>query len=148
MKDINIKELLNQYVADVAVMYIKLHNIHWNIVGDEFMKMHRYTEELYDHFSEVYDNFAEVLKMRGEAVVGSMAGYLTIATIQERKTNDDLYIKEALSVIYEDLEMLNRTLKMLREIAHAQGDITCTLLAEDEVQFLEKELWFIRSMLK
>ena len=147
MSNINIAQLLNQYVADTAVFLIKLHNIHWNIVGDEFMKMHKYTEDLYNHYFETYDSFAEVLKIKGEKVYGAMKDYLKVATIHELGT-DDLYVKEALNMIADDLEMLRRTSIMLRDIAHTIGDITCTLLAEDEIQFLDKELWFIRSMLK
>jgi starvation-inducible DNA-binding protein len=147
MNNININQLLNQYVADTAVFVIKLHNIHWNVVGEQFIKIHDYTERLYDHFFKTYDNFAEVLKIKGQSVYGSMKEYLKITTIQELESKD-FRIKEALVIIKEDLEMLNRTTKVLRDLAHTDGDITCTLLAEEEIQFIDKELWFIRSMLQ
>jgi starvation-inducible DNA-binding protein len=146
MNTININQLLNQYVADSMLLVVKLHNIHWNVVGNHFMKIHNYTEELYNRFFETYDGFAEVLKIKGETVLGSVADYARIATIQELDT-DVIREKEALQIIFEDLEMMNRTAKMLRNLGHEQGDISCTLLAENEIQFLEKQLWFVKSML-
>jgi starvation-inducible DNA-binding protein len=145
MFDINV--LLNQYVADTAIFIVKLHNIHWNIVGDEFMKMHKFTEELYNRFFETYDSFAEILKIKGKTVYGSMADYLKVTTIKELGT-DDIRIKEGLNYILDDLDMLLKTAQTLRDLSHSEGDISCTLLAEDEVAFIEKQIWFIRSMLK
>jgi starvation-inducible DNA-binding protein len=147
MNTININQLVNQYVADSMLLVVKLHNIHWNVVGNHFMKIHNYTEELYNRFFETYDGFAEALKIKGESVFGSLADYTRVGTIQELGT-DKLKEKEALEVIAEDLEMMHRTAKMLRHLGHEQGDVSCTLLAENEVQFLEKQLWFIRSMLE
>jgi starvation-inducible DNA-binding protein len=146
MNTININQLLNQYVADSMLLVVKLHNIHWNVVGNHFMKIHNYTEELYNRFFETYDGFAEVLKIKGEPVLGSVSDYARVGTIKELG-NDVIREKEALQIIFEDLEMMNRTATMLRHLGHEQGDISCTLLAENEIQFLEKQLWFIKSML-
>jgi starvation-inducible DNA-binding protein len=146
MTKININYLLNRYVADTAVFIVKLHNIHWNIVGDHFLRIHNYTQDLYNHFFESYDSFAEVLKIKGESVFGSMADYLKVASIQELGTNS-LKTKESLNIILSDMDLLLMTLKTLRELAHSSGDITCTVLSEDEIRFIEKEMWFIKSML-
>jgi starvation-inducible DNA-binding protein len=147
MNIININHLLNQYIADVAVMNIKLHNIHWNAIGQEFMSLHKYTEEIYNHFFKSYDEFAEVLKIKRQPVNASMKEYVKITTIQEL-TDRELSITEALTIMYEDLGMLRKTVNSLREISHSEGDITCTLLAEDEISFLDKQMWLIYSSLK
>ena len=36
----------NQYLANLAVVTFKLHNVHWNTVGTQFVRVHEYTEEL------------------------------------------------------------------------------------------------------
>jgi starvation-inducible DNA-binding protein len=146
MKTIGLKELLNQYVADTAVFIIKLHNIHWNILGDEFMKMHKYTEELYNRFFETYDEFAELLKMAGETVYGSMRDYLRVATIKELETND-MAVKEGMEYILEDLSMLRLTVSQIREIAHRDSEYSVSLVAEDEIRYLDKEIWLLKAML-
>jgi starvation-inducible DNA-binding protein len=147
MNKININGLLNQYVADTAVMFIKLHNLHWNIIGTEFLSLHKYTEELYNHFFKSNDEFAEILKIKSATVFGSMRDYLKVATIKELDTNS-FSDKEALQIIADDFSMLLITVQHVRNLAHSDNDITCTLLAEEEVGFLEKQLWFIKTMLR
>ena len=50
---------LNKYLADVAVSYIKMHNLHWNIVGSQFKAVHEYLETIYDSYADVLDEVAE-----------------------------------------------------------------------------------------
>jgi DNA-binding ferritin-like protein len=76
-----------------------------------------------------------------------MRDYLKVATIKELGI-DSLTDKEALQIIFDDFSMLLITVQHLRNLAHTDNDITCTLLAETEVAFLEKQLWFIKNMLK
>lgn len=146
MKAIGLKELLNQYVADTAVFVIKLHNIHWNVLGDEFMKMHKYTEELYNRFFESFDEFAELLKMSGDMVYASMADYLRVATIKELGT-DDIAVKDGMQYILYDLEMLRLTISQIRDMAHSASDYSVALVAEDEIRYLDKEIWMLKAML-
>lgn len=147
MDKINIDHLLNQYVADTAVIFIKLHNIHWNIIGKDFLEIHKYTEELYNHFFKSYDAFAEILKIKNKNVYGSMSDYLKVATLKELGTNE-LNIKEALKIIKEDFDMLLITVSKLRELAHDVNDISTILIAEDEIKFLNQHIWFITTLLK
>ena len=39
---------LNTYLANLAVLNIKIHNLHWNIVGSQFVSVHEYLESEYD----------------------------------------------------------------------------------------------------
>ena len=62
MKDDHYKEVLTmkhldltqKFLANLGVLFVKLHNIHWNVVGKHFMRIHTYTEELYD---QVFEDF-------------------------------------------------------------------------------------------
>ena len=59
-------ELLNKYLSNLAVLLIKLHNLHWNVVGQQFMSIHNFTESQYDTYFGYYDDVAEALKMQGQ----------------------------------------------------------------------------------
>ena len=67
---------LNTYLANLAVLNVKFHNIHWNVVGKQFVQVHEFTESLYDAFFEQYDAVAETLKMRNVYPVASLKEYL------------------------------------------------------------------------
>ena len=48
MGEIMNKELLssiNKYLANLAVEYFKLHNLHWNVIGINFKSTHEYLED-------------------------------------------------------------------------------------------------------
>ncbi|MFP4198930.1 MAG: ferritin-like domain-containing protein, partial [Halanaerobium sp.] len=56
---------MNTYLSNLAVLNTKLHNLHWNVEGKQFMQVHNFTEDLYNDFFEKYDEVAEIMKMKG-----------------------------------------------------------------------------------
>jgi starvation-inducible DNA-binding protein len=141
---INMYDLINQYVADIAIFIIKLHNLHWNTTGRHFEEVHKYTEGLYIRFFEMYDEFAELLKSKNQIVFGSMADYLKISSLKEvEKTN--FTDNEALSIIAYDFDMLKLTIGSLIETAAQTKDYTVLDMAQKEMAYLEKELWMLKA---
>jgi starvation-inducible DNA-binding protein len=144
MKKIDINLLINQYIADLAIFIIKLHNLHWNTVGRHFMEIHEYTEELYTRFFITYDEFAELLKSKNQQVFGSMSDYLKISTLKE-VTETEFTDSTSLDIIKKDLEMLLMTVNSLRTLSQDTGDFTCAMLADQEIQYIQKQLWLINA---
>lgn len=140
-------ELLNQYVANLAVWNIKLHNLHWNVVGKEFVQIHEFTEAIYDDAFEKFDEVAELLKMKGEMPLSTMAEYLKVATIEEVAVKD-FGTKEVLEIVKADLELMNNLATEIRNLADEEGDFTTVAIFEDHVAGYDKNLWFVNSMLK
>jgi starvation-inducible DNA-binding protein len=139
-------ELMQKVLSDIAVLNVKLHNLHWNVVGPQFVPVHEYTEKLYTGFSDDYDQLAERIKMLGEFPLASMEEYLKKTSIRElpsKKITD----AEALTIVFEDLDTLRSQYAALRDAANAEDDYVTVALAEEEVAELDKELWFIRSTL-
>lgn len=137
---------LNKYLSDTAVMYIKLHNIHWNISGMQFKSVHEYLEELYDAFTENMDAIAELIRMYGEYPAASLAEYLNISTVKELDS-EKLAIKEALAIVLEDLKMLNKAAKEIRETADEDDLFDVVAMMEEHCANYQKTIWFISSML-
>lgn len=138
-------ELMQKVLSDIAVLNVKFHNIHWNVVGPHFVELHEYTEKLYTAFFEDYDELAERIKMLGEFPLASMEDYLKKTSIRELPSKQ-MSVQDALKVVYEDLDTLRSQYAALREAADAESDFITVALAESEVGELDKELWFIRSM--
>lgn len=144
MKTIGMYDLINQYVADIAIFIIKLHNLHWNTTGRHFEEVHKYTEDLYVRFFEMYDEFAEVLKAKQQTVFGSMADYLRISSLKEvEKTS--FSDTEALTIIAYDFDLLILTIKSLIDKAVEAGDYTVLDMAQKELAYLEKEVWMLKA---
>lgn len=137
--------LLNQYVADLHVLNVKLHQLHWNIVGLQFVMIHEYTEELYDDLFKKFDEAAEVLKIQGEVPLGKVSDYIKISKIEELDTANysvDFVIKE----IKKDLAYLKELLSKIRRAASEEDDFEVANMAEDHISDFSKQLWFISAM--
>ena len=138
---------LDIYVANLAVNYIKLHNLHWNVVGKAFKQVHEYLEELYDETTESLDAVAEHQKMDGEFPKASLEDYLEIATIKELESKE-YSIEDALKIALEDQKLLRKLATEIRSEADEKGEFTLVALMEDEVAAQNKRIWFIESTLK
>lgn len=142
-----IAEKLNNYIANIAVSYIKLHNLHWNVVGPEFKAVHEYLETLYDAMADVLDESAELLKINGQVPLASMQEYLKVATIKEL-VSQDYSTKEALAIVLEDMKLLKAQASELRAVANESDQFDVANLAEDNLANYNKTIWFLSVMNK
>lgn len=140
-------KLLQRYLSNLAVITVKLHNIHWNVVGRNFMRIHNFTEELYDQAFEDYDEVAELLKTKNEMPLSTMAEYLENATIKEVKAKD-FSIIESLETVKNDLESMKALATDIRNTADEEGDFETVAMFEDYVTYYSKNIWFVNAMLK
>ena len=144
------KELVakvNGYLANIAVSYVKLHNLHWNVVGPQFKAVHEYLELLYDAYALVLDSVAELLKMNGEMPLASMKDYLAAATIREVDAKD-YSVSEVITLVLADMETMKAQAEAIRAAAAEDDNYTLVNLLEDDLKNYDKNIWFLKSMLK
>ena len=140
-------QLMNTYVSNLAILNIKLHNLHWNITGIQFMPIHQLTEELYDNFFAKYDQVAEQLKMLGHSPLATTADYLEHATVTEVSVKD-FATNEALEILVADLTLMKDLAIAIRDEADSENDFTTVMIFEEHVADYAKNLWFVNAMLK
>lgn len=140
-------ELLNNFVADLAVMNVKLHNLHWNVTGIHFIAIHKYTEDLYDDLFEKYDEVAEHVRMLGEYPLASMKQYLEHTGIKEIETHqiDDTKV---ITTLIDDLTYLREKITEIRNTADEANQFTTVALFEDYAGDFDKQLWILKAMAK
>lgn len=140
-------ELLQKYLANLGVLNVKLHNIHWNVVGKQFMRIHNFTEEIYDELFKDFDEVAELLKMKKTMPLSTMAEYLEKANIEEIKAKD-FSVKESLEIIKKDLQSMKELATEIRNTADEEGDFETVAIFEDYVAYYSKNIWFVEAMLQ
>ena len=138
---------VNKEIANLGVLYIKFHNLHWNVIGGQFKPVHEYLEVLYDSLSDSLDEVAELLKINEEYPVASLREFLELSEIQELESKD-VNFKDALVIALEDLQVISRQAKVVRALALEDDLIGLVDSMEGIISNIEKESWFIRSMLK
>ena len=138
---------VNGYLANVAVSYVKLHNLHWNVVGPQFKAVHEYLEELYDAYAGVLDAVAELLKMQDEVPLSRMSDYLAAASIKEIEAKD-YSVEEVLKIVLADLEEMRDQAAAIRAEADEDDNYPVVNMMEDDLGNYHKSIWFVKSMLK
>lgn len=137
---------LNVYLSTVAVMNIKIHNLHWNVIGPQFMVVHKLTEELYKMFQLQFDTVAEIMKMQGGMPMASMQEYLENSAVSEieAKPYSDMEVIRALDA---DCDAIIGLAEDIREQADKEDNYLVVNLMEEYLALFAKHSWMIKSML-
>lgn len=141
----NVKKV-NEYLSNLAVLNVKLHNIHWNVEGKQFQRIHNFTEEIYDDLFEKYDEIAEMLKMKEEAPLVTMKDYLENASVEE-SSKDVFSVKDSLETVKNDLELMKKLATEIRNEADEENDFEAVAIFEDHVADYSLNIWFVKAML-
>ncbi len=137
---------LQEIQADSHVLYVTIHNYHWNVKGLQFFAVHEATEKLYDAMSEIFDETAErILQLGGTPLVS--ISEITAKTTLKEETKKSFAVKEVIENIAKILEGMLAQWKKLSTLAEEVRDTTTMTMADDKVAGLEKQLWMYRATL-
>lgn len=137
---------VNQYIANLAMLNIKTHNFHFNIVGAGFKNIHEYLESIYNTYFDYYDAVAELVKMQGQMSTVSVADYLKITAIKEVPAKE-YPIAEALEEVRKDMEIMRDAAVAIRKSADEEDNFLLANMMEDHLAYYAKQLWFIKATL-
>ena len=138
--------MMNSYLSDLVVFYLKLHDLHWNVKGMQFVPVHQYTESRYEDAAGKFDEIAELVLQHGEKPVSSISEYLSLASIKE--LNKGSYRdEEVLKILFDDMSLLKNEAVKLRAEMDAEGLFDVVAALEGHISGYNKELWFLRSMM-
>ena len=138
---------VNQYLADLSVWNVKLHNLHFNVTGPQFKSIHEYLESIYDEAFEYFDAVAEHVKMQGQFPLVNSAEYAKLTKIEELG-QEDIPQAKVIDILRKDFKYMNDQAVAIRAAADEEGDFLLVSMMEDHVAYYVKQIWFIESMLK
>jgi len=137
--------VLNRQVANLGVLYTKLHNYHWFVTGAHFYKLHEVFEEFYNEVTEHFDAVAERILMLDEKPYATLKEFLDNATIKEA-TGDET-VNVMLQTTINDFKLLNDEFYEVVNIAQEQGDEVTVDLALGILSSLQKHIWMLEATL-
>jgi starvation-inducible DNA-binding protein len=140
-------DILNRYLADVVVLYIKTRNYHWNVTGPTFRSLHKLFQEQYEELDEIMDTTAERVRQLGVFALGSMRQFEHIERIDE-ETAGVPHWKEMVSKLVSDHETIIRYLR--ENIDKCQEENNDAGNADVLTAFMEqheKMAWMLRSFI-
>lgn len=136
---------LNKLVANLTVLYTKLHSFHWYVRGRNFYTLHEVFENYYNYTAESLDEAAERLLAIGGRPVSTLKGALEIATIKEASEQETT--SEMVSAVFQDFKSLINDLTHLMEVAEDEGDQGTSDFALGLKNQLEKNDWMLKAYL-
>lgn len=141
----SLEQVLNRQVANLNILYVKVHNYHWYVKGEQFFSLHVKFEELYDDITLKMDEVAERLLSIKGSPAATMKEYLEIATIQEATGKEDT--RGMVQTLIEDFATVAEELSEGIELAEQVSDQPTADLFIKIRSDLEKNQWMLRSFL-
>ncbi|MCE3039602.1 Dps family protein [Helicobacter anatolicus] len=137
-------ELLRQLQADSLVLFMKIHNFHWNVKGSDFYQVHSATEAIYGEFATMFDDLAELVAQMGEVPVITLSEALQVAKIKE-ESKKSFTSKEVFAAIAQDYTYLLENFKKLSQFADENNDKPVANYADEKISSLQKSLWMLKA---
>ncbi|MCL2558904.1 MAG: DNA starvation/stationary phase protection protein [Turicibacter sp.] len=138
-------KILNEQLSDWNLLFVKLHNYHWNVKGSDFFTLHEKFEELYNEAAGYIDEVAERVLALGAVPAGSFKEYLELSTLEEAtgKENSRAMVEQ----IVADFKVIVASAKNGIDVADEAGDDTTVDLLTQIHVALEKHVWLFTAFL-
>ena len=140
--------ILNGFLADEIVLYIKTRNAHWNVEGPDFHEKHTFFESQYEALDEIMDEVAERIRSLGHYAPATLASYLELThlTEQSRAKNDGAgFVKELLG---DHESIIIRLRENINSLANDLGDAGTSDFVTGLMEKHEKMAWMLRAQLR
>ena len=139
-------ENLRKLQADSIVLYMKVHNFHWNVRGSDFPQAHKALEEIYEKFADMFDDLAErIIQLDGTPVV-TLAEAVKISKVKE-ETKTNFTSKEILKEVLKIHNHLHEDFESLAKLADKDDDRVTASYCDDKLAELEKAIWMVNAQL-
>jgi starvation-inducible DNA-binding protein len=76
-------DLLNRDLADAYLLLVKTKKFHWDVVGPQFLTLHKLWEGHYNALTINIDALAERIRTLGGYPIGTMKGFLGLTSLSE-----------------------------------------------------------------
>ena len=138
-------KILNEQLSDWNLLFVKLHNYHWNVKGSDFFTLHEKFELLYNEAAVHIDEIAERVLALGATPAGSFKEYLALSTLEEATGKENS--REMVEQIVADFKRVVASAKNGIEVAGDAGDETSVDLFTLIHVALEKHVWLFSAFL-
>jgi len=127
-------------------LYLKAHNYHWNVEGNDFPQYHGFLDTFYTEVFAQNDPIAEHIRYLNAYAPGSFSRFLELSAVEEATT-----VPDALTMM-TTLKMDNdRYIMQLRAgivLADEAGEPAVGNFLQDLLGAHQKKAWMLRSITK
>ena len=133
-------------MADTFAMYLKTHNYHWNVEGENFYQYHEFFKNLYEELFAAVDVLAEEIRGLNEYAPGSFSRFSELSSIEEATTVPDGVTMAA--NLLKDNDTVIASLTNAFKLAEAADKVGLSNMLQDRIDIHTKHGWMLRSTTK
>jgi len=133
-------------MADTFAMYLKTHNYHWNVEGEDFFEYHKFFNKLYNELWEAVDVLGEEIRGLNEYAPGSFSRFSELSSIEDATTVPDGVTMAA--NLLKDNGTVIASLMNAFKLAEAADKVGLSNKLQDRVDIHTKHGWMLRSTTK
>jgi len=137
---------LKQLLAESYQLFVKTHGYHWNVVGPQFVELHKLFEEQYNDLFEAVDEIAERVRALGAKAPPSFSAFTRITKLDEGQP--DTPAKEMIANLLHDNEQVASTCRRGIAMAEEAEDAASADLFTERQAKHDKAAWMLRSLLE
>ncbi len=138
---------LIKYFSNLNTLIHNVLNFHWNVTGGLFLTLHQLYNEQYNFIFESIDQLAEILKMKGIYPPTCIKEIYELADIKTMESKD-YSARETIEYEIEQFEQMNKLAYELGEIANKEDQLSLVDFFTNQTNFFNKQLYFLRQLLK
>ena len=135
-------ELLNSCLADMADLQTHAKHAHWNVKGAQFQPLHELFGEIACHLEQQADDVAERVTALGGVARGT-ARQVAAASNLPQYDLDAVTGEEHLRALAKRLALVGGRIRTSVAVAHQLGDDATGDLLTAIVRQADKDLWFL-----
>jgi starvation-inducible DNA-binding protein len=133
--DFEVEKMHEKLISNLAVLYQKLRNFHWNYTGTSFVSVHKFLEAEYEALSEDIDELAEFIRAKDEKPLSTLKEFLDNTELKEEYSND------VLPLVIKDYEKIISDLDSFETEDKIEEDVLLGIQKR-----MSKSLWMLKSM--
>ena len=133
-------------MADTFAMYLKTHNYHWNVEGENFYQYHEFFKNLYEELFAAVDVLAEEIRGLNEYAPGSFSRFSELSSIEDATTVPDGVTMAA--NLLKDNDTVIASFTNAFKLAEAADKVGLSNMLQDRIDIHTKHGWMLRSTTK
>lgn len=141
-----IANVLSRILADSYVLYLKLHNYHWNVTGKLFYPLHEQFEEQYTELAQAIDEIAERIRTLGHWAPGTYKEFYELTSIEE-DTDQPEALEMVKRLVFDNEQIVRTAREALKTASEAEDEATVDILTQ-RLAVHSKTAWILRSHLE
>ena len=129
--------------ASTFSFYLKAHNFHWNVVGNDFEQYHGLFGKIYEEVYGTVDTFAENIRKLGTFVPGSYTRFSMLSQIDDE--TEILPLEQMKSELLADNEKIIGILKLIYQVSEQNQEYGFSNYLAERIDAHRKHGWMLTA---